>query len=74
MIKPRVLCGLGRFAVMTLLKRQISITRIRGTWESYNGLPLFVCLHPAAILRNPVAQRPLFNADIAALVARYRSL
>ena len=71
LIGPQMLCGLGRFAVMTLLKRQISIMKIRGTWERYEGLPLFVCLHPAAVLHQP-QNRPLFEADIKALCEAYR--
>jgi DNA polymerase len=71
LIGPQMLCGLGRFAVMTLLKRQISIMKIRGTWERYEGLPLFVCLHPAAVLHQPQS-RPLFEADIKALCEAYR--
>ncbi|MCX7626755.1 MAG: uracil-DNA glycosylase [Candidatus Sumerlaeaceae bacterium] len=71
LLNPRLLCGLGRFAVMTLLKRPISIMKIRGTWQSYHGIPLFVCLHPAAVLHQP-QNRQLFSADIAALARAYR--
>jgi DNA polymerase len=71
LIGPQMLCGLGRFAVMTLLKREITITKIRGTWQRYEGLPLFVCLHPAAVLHQP-KNRPLFEADIKTLCEAYR--
>lgn len=70
LIKPAMLCALGRFAAMTLLNHPISIMRIRGTWESYHGVPLFICLHPSATLHQP-ANRPLFDGDIAALAKRY---
>lgn len=70
-LSPKLLCGLGRFAVMTLLKRPISIMKIRGTWQSYHGIPLFVCLHPAAVLHQP-QNRQLFVADIATLAEAYR--
>jgi DNA polymerase len=69
-IAPKMLCGLGRFAVGTLLKRPIPIMKLRGTWESYEGIPLFICLHPAAVLHQP-QNRHLFEIDIAALAKAY---
>jgi uracil-DNA glycosylase len=71
-IKPRMLCGLGRYAVGTLLKHPISIMKIRGTWERYHDLPLFVCLHPSAVLHQP-NNRPLFNGDIVTLAKAYHA-
>lgn len=72
LIKPRMVCGLGRYAVATLLKRPIPIMKVRGTWERYNDIPLFICLHPAAILHQP-QNRPLFEADIKALAEVYHA-
>jgi len=69
-LRPKLLCGLGRFAVMTLVKRPISIMKIRGTWLSYHGIPLFVSLHPAAALHKP-QNRSLFEADMATLAQAY---
>ena len=69
-LRPKMLCGLGRFAVMTLLRRPIGITKIRGTWQSYHGIPLFVSLHPAAVLHQP-QNRSLFEADMATLAQAY---
>jgi DNA polymerase len=66
LIKPKVLCGLGRYACATLLKHPIGIMKIRGTWDSYHGLPLFICLHPSATLHQQ-SLRSLFDGDIAAL-------
>lgn len=73
LIKPRMLCALGRHAAATLLKRPIGIMRLRGTWETYHNVPLFICLHPSATLHSP-ANRPLFNGDIATLVRKYEQV
>ncbi|MGB9692391.1 MAG: uracil-DNA glycosylase [Candidatus Sumerlaeaceae bacterium] len=70
LLRPKMLCGLGRFAVMTLLRRPIAIMKIRGTWRQYHGIPLFVSLHPAAVLHQP-QHRSLFEADMAALAQAY---
>lgn len=70
LIRPKMLCGLGRYACSVLMGHPIKIMQIRGTWTEYRGLPLFVCLHPSAVLHQP-NNRTLFNDDIAALAARY---
>ncbi len=69
-LRPKMLCGLGRFAVMTLLRRPISIMKVRGTWRLYHNIPLFISLHPAAVLHQP-QNRGYFEADIARLAAAY---
>ncbi len=53
LIRPRVIVGLGKFAVQTLLKSKVPITRLRGTWHDYHGIKLMPTLHPAYLLRNP---------------------
>jgi len=53
LIKPRVLIGLGKFAVQTLLKTKVPIMRLRGTWHDYHGIRFMPTLHPAYLLRNP---------------------
>ena len=35
-----------------LLDREIAITRLRGTWQDYRGIPLMPTLHPAFVLRQ----------------------
>ena len=34
------------------LDREIAITRLRGTWHDYRGIPLMPTLHPAYLLRQ----------------------
>lgn len=71
-IQPKMLCALGRFAAATLLKCPIFIMKLRGSWQSYGGRPLFMCLHPAAVLHSP-ANRSLFSSDIEALARAYHA-
>jgi DNA polymerase len=35
-----------------LLGKTIGITRLRGNWQSYRGIPLMPTHHPAYLLRN----------------------
>lgn len=56
-IKPRVICALGKFAAQTLLKSQTSITQLRGKFCDYHGMRLIPTFHPAYLLRNPQDKR-----------------
>ena len=56
-IQPKVLVGLGKTAVQVLLRQELPITQVRGTWREYAGVPLMPTFHPAYLLRNPAAKR-----------------
>jgi DNA polymerase len=53
MIKPRIICGLGKFASQTLLKTEAPISKLRGSWHEYRGIKFMPTYHPAYLLRNP---------------------
>ena len=57
LIKPEVIVALGKFAVQTLLGTKEPITRLRGRWHDYHGIPLMPTFHPAYLLRNPAEKR-----------------
>jgi len=52
-IRPKMIVALGNVAVKTLLKTKEGITKLRGTWKTYQGIPLMPTFHPAYLLRNP---------------------
>jgi DNA polymerase len=52
LIRPKVIVALGGVAVEGLLGKTLSITRLRGTWQTYRGIPLMPTYHPAYLLRN----------------------
>lgn len=52
LIQPKVLVALGATAVEGLLGKTIGITKLRGTWKTYRGIPLMPTYHPAYLLRN----------------------
>ena len=58
-IRPEVVCTLGRIAAKSLLGREFKITQERGNWFSFMGIPLMATFHPAYVLRNPSEERPL---------------
>ena len=62
-IKPKVICTLGKFAAQTLLNSKESITILRGRVFDYQGIKLIPAFHPAYLLRNP-AQKKFFVEDL----------
>ena len=60
-IKPKVICALGKFAAQTLLKTDESITSLRGRFHDYYGIKLMPTYHPAYLLRNPSDKRAVWE-------------
>src|SRR4051812_23134464 len=52
-VKPEVIVTLGKFAAQALLRDDTAISRLRGTWREYEGIPLMPTFHPAYLLRSP---------------------
>jgi DNA polymerase len=72
-VAPRVIVTLGKPAATTLLGREVAITKLRGTWQEYHGIPLMPTLHPAFLLRQYTAEnrRNVWN-DLKAALDRSR--
>jgi DNA polymerase len=66
LIKPRVILCLGLTAAENLLGTRESLGQLRGRVLTYEGIPLMVTYHPAALLRNPNWKRPTWE-DVQAL-------
>ncbi|MBX7116143.1 MAG: uracil-DNA glycosylase [Myxococcaceae bacterium] len=56
-VNPKYIVALGKFAAQTLLRDSTPITRLRGQWRQYEGIPLMPTFHPAYLLRNPGEKR-----------------
>lgn len=52
-IKPKIICALGRISGQTLLRTQATLGSLRGKFHDYHGVKLLITYHPAALLRNP---------------------
>ncbi len=50
-IRPLAIVALGKPAASTLLGRSVPITKERGTWHEFEGIPLMLTFHPAYLLR-----------------------
>jgi DNA polymerase len=60
-IKPKLILCLGLTAAENLLQTTESLTKLRGRILEYEGIPLMVTYHPAALLRNPAWKRPTWE-------------
>jgi len=60
-LRPRVICCLGRVAAQTLLKTDLSLGKLRRTVHFYDGVPVMATFHPAALLRNPSWKRDTWD-------------
>ena len=56
-IRPKIICALGKFAAQTLLKSETPITQLRGRFYDYHGIKLMPTFHPAYLFRNPQDKR-----------------
>jgi len=61
LVKPAVLVALGGTAAEALLGVKRPLTELRLKVHRWNGIPLIVTYHPAALLRNPNWKRPAWD-------------
>jgi uracil-DNA glycosylase len=50
-IRPKAICVLGGTAAKALLDRKEGVTRLRGNWYDWRGIPVMVTYHPSYLLR-----------------------
>jgi uracil-DNA glycosylase len=60
-IRPKVILCLGSTSAEAMLGVRRSLGELRGKVHTYNGIPLVVTYHPAALLRNPNWKKPTWD-------------
>ena len=60
-IEPKFICALGGPASQTLLQTKEPISRLRGRFHDYHGIPLLPTFHPAFLLRNPAEKKTVWE-------------
>lgn len=61
LVRPKAIVILGGVALSFLLKSSAGISRVRGHWQSYEGIPAMPTFHPAYLLRSPDAKRDAWS-------------
>jgi DNA polymerase len=72
-IKPKLICALGNFAAQTLLRTKEPISKLRGRFHNYQGIPVLPTFHPAYLLRNPYEKKTVWE-DMKLLQREYERL
>lgn len=60
-VRPEFLCLLGKTAVTAILATALPMSKLRGRWHRYRGIPTVVTWHPAYLLRTPSAKRETWD-------------
>lgn len=60
-VGPKVIVALGRIASQALLQEATPITRLRGTFRVYQGIPVMPTFHPSYLLQNPSRKRDVWE-------------
>lgn len=61
LIRPKVLLALGGTAGEAMLGVRKGLGELRNRVHTFNGIPLIVTYHPAALLRNPNWKKPTWD-------------
>lgn len=70
LVSPKVIVLLGATAAHYLLGMQEGITRLRGRWLDYQGIPVMPTYHPAFLLRKPESKREAW-IDLQQVMAKF---
>jgi DNA polymerase len=69
-IGPEVIVALGATACTYLLGVHVQITKFRGTWSNFRGIPLMPTFHPSYLLRNPPGAKRQVWEDVQHVLTR----
>src|SRR5712671_1269274 len=74
-IRPKVVCCLGKFAAQNLLQSEVTISKLRGRFFDVDGMRVIATFHPAYLLRSPDKKREVWEdmKMIGAELQRLRS-
>ena len=69
-INPKLILTLGKFASQWLLQSETPISKLRGKFSTYHGIPCLPTFHPAYLLRNS-KQKKFVHEDLLKVKAVY---
>jgi DNA polymerase len=68
-LQPKIILSVGRIPTQILLNTSEGITKLRGHFTEYMGIPFLPTFHPSALLRDENLKRPAWE-DLKLLRAR----
>jgi DNA polymerase len=73
LVKPDFIVALGLTAAESLTGNKFKMKDVRGSFLSFESVPLMITYHPAALLRNPNWKKNVWE-DMQLLLARYNEI
>lgn len=73
LIQPKIIVGLGTFAVHVLLRTEERISRLRGKLHTLGNIQVMPTYHPSFLLRNPNYKRDVWD-DMKVVMAELARL
>lgn len=70
LVKPECIVLLGAIATRFLLNHEGSLSKVRGTWQTYKDIPVMVTYHPSFLLRLESAKREAWQ-DLQKVMAKF---
>lgn len=71
-IRPRIICLLGRIATQVLLETSTPLNKLRGQWQEWQGIKVMPTYHPSYLLRFPEQRKKTWE-DMQKVMELYRS-
>ncbi|MCP4116038.1 MAG: hypothetical protein GY737_11660 [Desulfobacteraceae bacterium] len=68
-VKPTVICTLGRRASQAVLSKKNPLPDLRGRFHDFNGIPVMPTFHPASLIEDIAKKRPVWE-DMKMIKAR----
>lgn len=72
-VAPKVIVCLGSVATQNLLNTEEKITRMRGKFTEWQGIPVMPTYHPAFLLRNSNMKKPVWE-DVQQVMKKMRGV
>ncbi|NCC63306.1 MAG: uracil-DNA glycosylase [Spirochaetia bacterium] len=61
LVRPNIILLVGSVATRCLLNCEDGVTKMRGRFHRWEGIPVVVTYHPAGVLRNQELRRPVWD-------------
>src|SRR5262249_46524483 len=69
LVRPKFICGMGTTPRQHLLGLRDGITKSRGKFYEWNGIPVMLTFHPSYLLREPSKKKEVWD-DMKLLLKR----
>jgi len=73
LVKPKIICCLGRISAQRIIDKDFRITNDRGVWHERKGYSIIATYHPSALLRDESKKRPAWE-DFKSIREKYNKL